>query len=307
MKAGTESPDSRFKLEWTAGKRDQGKLLREFLAEKEISRASLTDIKFNGGSIRVNSGEATVRYRLGGTEHIEVRFPHEELSPGLVPENLPLEIVYEDAYVMVIEKPPGMNTIPSRDRPRGSMANAIAGYYQRIGLASTIHIVTRLDRDTSGLMLIAKHRHVHHLLSALQKEGKVNRYYEAIVHGPVEKDRGFIDAPIGRKDTSIIEREVRDDGQYAYTGYKVIERLQGYTHLKLKLQTGRTHQIRVHLAHIGHPLAGDDLYGGTLVHIARQALHCESLSFYHPLLDQERYFERAIPADMKKLIEWGRT
>ncbi|PLT30429.1 RluA family pseudouridine synthase [Peribacillus deserti] len=292
-----------FHLEWTAEERDLGRLLREFLAEQHISRASLTDIKYNGGRILVDGEEVTVRYILKPNDKIKVIFPKEQISTGLIKENLPLDIVYEDHYLMVISKPPLVNTIPSRDRPAGSIANAIAGYYDRNNISSTIHIVTRLDRDTSGLMLIAKHRHVHHLLSEQQKSGTVNRYYEAIVEGVIAEDRRIIDEPIGRKETSIIEREVREDGKPARTIVEVKEKLPTATHVYLKLMTGRTHQIRVHMSHIGYPLTGDDLYGGSRRHIKRQALHCRKLSFYHPFLRKELTFTKEMPPDMSKALD----
>ena len=170
----------------------------------------------------------------------------------------------------------------------------LLGYYKKSGIAATIHIVTRLDRDTSGLVLVAKHRHIHHLLSGQQKQGDVKRKYQAIAEGIILTDEGRIEAPIGRKDTSIMEREVREDGQYACTDYQVLARSESYTFLELQLHTGRTHQIRVHLAYIGHPLAGDDLYGGTRGKISRQALHCCSLSFTHPVTKEKMNFFRRV-------------
>ncbi|WP_409294722.1 RluA family pseudouridine synthase [Peribacillus sp. SCS-26] len=292
-----------FRLEWTVPQEDGGKLLRVFLNEQSISRAALTDIKFGGGSIKVNGEAATVRRLLKEGDLVSVFFPPEAAGASLMAEDIPLDIVYEDDYLLVIAKPPFMNTIPSRERPHGSVANALAGYYKKHKIASTIHIVTRLDRDTSGLMLIAKHRHVHHLLSVLQQEGRVNRFYEALVEGTIEGEGGRIEAPIGRKDSSIIEREVRKDGKYACTGYEIKERLGEGTHIALKLMTGRTHQIRVHMAHIGFPLAGDDLYGGSRSLISRQALHCSRLSFFHPFLGKTLSFSQPLPDDMEKLLQ----
>ena len=195
-----------------------------------------------------------------------------------------------------------MNTIPSREHPTGSLANGLAGYYKKRGLAATIHIVTRLDRDTSGLVLVAKHRHIHHLLSEQQKQGEVKRRYQAIAEGIIASDEGRIEAPIGRKHTSIIEREVREDGQYACTLFRVLARLESYTHLELQLLTGRTHQIRVHMAYLGHPLAGDDLYGGSRDNISRQALHCSALTFTHPLTKQVMSFFEELPEDMAMIL-----
>jgi 23S rRNA pseudouridine1911/1915/1917 synthase len=292
-----------FVLTWKITEKDEGKLVREFLKEQNISRTALTDIKFHGGGIYVNGKFVTVRHVLRAGEVLEVRFPPEQRSADMVPQPLPLSIVYEDDYLLVVNKPPFMSTIPSREHPTGTLANALLYYYDQQQLPTTIHVVTRLDRDTSGLLLVAKHRHVHHLLSELQKRGQIKRRYEAVCHGQLSQDKGTIDAPIGRKSDSIIEREVREDGQRAVTHFQVIKRMQHYTHVSLQLETGRTHQIRVHMSHIGHPLVGDELYGGSRGKLSRQALHSKELSFFHPFVQKEYCFQSDLPEDMKRLIE----
>ncbi len=290
-----------FQLTWQITEQQAGTVLREFLKAQHISKAALADIKFKGGRIQVNDREETVRYLLRVNDLVNVQFPIEHTSEGLLPEDLPLQIVYEDDYVLIINKPPFTNTIPSREHPTGSIANRIAGYYKRKNIASTVHVVTRLDRDTSGLMLIAKHRHVHHLLSEQQKKGNVSRTYEAFVHGHLQ-DEGKVEVPIGRKGTSIIEREVREDGQYACTMYQSLALFDAFSHIQLQLLTGRTHQIRVHMSYLGHPLLGDDLYGGSLNLISRQALHCKQITFYHPFKEETLTFQAELIEDMKKLI-----
>lgn len=294
---------SGFMLQWKIQSADAGKWVKQFLKEQRISKTALTDIKFQGGKITVNEHEVNVRYTLEPNDLLKVEFPVEKPSAGLIPENLSLDIVYEDEYVLVVNKPMGMNTIPSRDHPTGSLANGLIGYFQRTGLQATTHIVTRLDRDTSGLVLVAKHRHVHHLLSEQQKAGIIKRTYEAFVEGELKTTGGRIEEPIGRKDDSIIEREVRPNGQYALTHYRVLQRFPHFTWLELRLETGRTHQIRVHLSYIGHPLLGDDLYGGSLKWMNRQALHCKHLLFFHPFLKKTFQFSAELPADMKRLLK----
>jgi 23S rRNA pseudouridine1911/1915/1917 synthase len=291
-----------FTLQWTIEKKDEKKLIREFLKIHDISKAALTDIKFNGGSIMINNEPVTVRYMLKEGDLLTVSFPIEYPSLELKPENLRIEIIYEDDYLLIVNKPPYMSTIPSREHPSGSLANGLLYYYKEIGLASTIHIVNRLDRDTSGLLAVAKHRHIHHLFSKQQKTGTIKRRYAAIVEGILKAGDGIISEPIGRKDSSIIEREVRSDGQRAVTHYRVIERKDNLTYLFLQLETGRTHQIRVHLSHLGHPLVGDSLYGGVKTDIDRQALHCFELSFMHPILKTKCYFNSKIPEDMQQLL-----
>ena len=259
--------NSRFQLQWEVNRFQAGQTIKEFLKEEEISRIALTDIKFRGGNILVNGMEVNVRYLLKEGETLTVIFPPENPSEGIAGESIPLEILFEDQYLLVINKPAGMSTIPSREHPTGSLANALVGYYLKIGLKATAHIVTRLDRDTSGIVLIAKSRHIHHLFSKQQQKGKVQRTYEAFAEGIISPEKVSIEEPIGRKSDSIIEREVRSDGQYARTDYQVLKRYIEFTHVELQLKTGRTHQIRVHMSYIGHPLLGDDLYGGSLLHI----------------------------------------
>jgi 23S rRNA pseudouridine1911/1915/1917 synthase len=289
-------------LQWTIPSNYEGRLLREFLVDQKVSKRTLTSVKFEGGKICVNKSEVNVRHLLKKDDIVELVFPPETGSDKLIPENMPLNIVYEDGDVLVVDKPPGLNTIPSKEHMTGSLANGIAGYYKRISLASAVHIVTRLDRDTSGLVLIAKHRHIHHLFSLQQKGREVSRTYEALAEGEMKSTQGVIEKPIGRKETSIIEREIRQDGQYACTAYLVLGQFSQAVHLSLHPETGRTHQIRVHMSSIGHPLLGDDLYGGHMGLIKRQALHCRTLSFFHPMTKEWMEFNCPLASDMKDVL-----
>jgi 23S rRNA pseudouridine1911/1915/1917 synthase len=275
-------------------------LLRDFLKRNDISKKALTDIKFKGGLILVNGEEKTVRTVLNTDDIVIVQFPNEIFSEDLVLEYVPFDIVYEDDFVLVINKPFGIPSIPSREHPKGTIANGLLYYFSQIGLQSTVHIVTRLDKDTSGLMLVAKNRFVHHLFSKNGLE-HIQRKYEAFVHGQLEDSSGIIDAPIGRKADSLIEREVRQDGQKAITQYEVISFNEKYSFLRLQLETGRTHQIRVHLSFLGHSLVGDDLYGGSVETLKRQALHSYAIQFYHPFHQKNYFFEIGLPSD---LAEW---
>lgn len=293
---------SRFQLQWEINIDNHGKLIRDFLKEQFISKSALTDIKFAGGRISVNNHEVTVRRPLQAGDLLVVEFPLENRSDSLKGEELLLDILYEDDYVLVINKEAGISTIPSREHPSGSLANGIIGYYEKKNHDATVHIVTRLDRDTSGLVLVAKHRHIHHLLSTQQKHGIIKRTYEAIAAGIFLHKKGTIEEPIGRKKDSIIERTVQKDGQYACTHYEVLQQMTDFAHVRLMLETGRTHQIRVHLSHIGHPLLGDDLYGGPAASITRQALHCRSLAFIHPITQKPLLFQTSLPKDMKRLV-----
>jgi len=292
-----------FKLQFQA--MEDGELLREAIYKQEISSRALTDIKYRGGKILVNGEEKNVRHILSKGDEITIIFPEEQASESLQPEHGELNIVYEDEALLIIDKPPFMNTIPSREHPTGSIANFVYGYFQERGIDSTIHVVTRLDRDTSGLVCIAKHRHIHHLMSIELQKGLIKKEYEAIVHGHISKDVSII-LPIARKSSSIIEREVRKDGQFAHTEVKLLKHFlyqkEPLSHVRVHLHTGRTHQIRVHMSHIGHPLVGDDLYGGSKELYDRQALHCVHLEFFHPLTREKIIFSSEIVESMKKII-----
>lgn len=296
---------NRFQLQFQAEM--DGQLLRDAISRQGISRKGLTSIKFNGGTIHVNGVEQNVRYVLNKGDLITIIFPEEKISSGLIVEHGKLNIVYEDEAFIILNKPPFINTIPSRQQPTGSIANMVSGYFEEQGIPSTVHIVTRLDRDTSGLLCIAKHSHIHHLMGLQQRKQMINKQYEAMVHGHIELDNQIIEAPIGRKDSSIIEREVRPDGQFSRTDVTVVKR--GYmkngepiTHVRLKLHTGRTHQIRVHMAHLGHPLVGDELYGGSRELYDRQALHCVLLEMKHPLTGEDLHFTSEILESMVQLL-----
>lgn len=291
-------------MTWVVKKTEAPVLLREFLKSKQISKAALTDIKFHGGALFVNEEEVTVRTTLSPGDVVNVHFPPEKKSESMVSEDLTLHIVYEDEHFLAVNKPPGMPTIPSLYQPKGSLAAGVLFYYQQNGIPGTFHAVNRLDKDTSGIVLVAKHRFAHSLMSKQQREKTINREYIALVHGKMEQDFGTIDSPIGRNPDSIIERMIREDGQPSVTHYEKIEYITSLdtSVVKLKLETGRTHQIRVHMASIGHSLLGDDLYGGSLNLISRQALHSESTCFIHPFSQKQVKIHVNLPDDMKNLL-----
>ncbi|OEH91681.1 RluA family pseudouridine synthase [Bacillus solimangrovi] len=278
-------------------------LLREFLhKEKRFSRRLLTTTKFSGGGLYVNDQEVTVRYVLQKGDNVTVKLPKEVKGDRMVPEQMALTILYEDEHVLVVDKRPNMSVIPSSDHPNGTLANAILYYYDQIGISNTVHFVNRLDRDTSGALLIAKDRFTHHLFSLAQQENLIHRQYTAIAEGVIIPDSGTINEPIARKEGSIIERIVHPNGQRAVTHFKVEDRSDGHTLLSLKLETGRTHQIRVHLASLGHPLLGDSLYGGNDKQINRQALHSTMLTFIHPFLEKQVEVCSPLPPDFKDVL-----
>lgn len=281
-------------------------LLKDFLKLKHLSKRALTAVKYEGGRILVNGEERTVRWVLEHGDRVIIEFPPEEIGEGLVPEHGELSILAEDDSILVVEKPAGQGTIPSRNHPKGTLANSISGKYVIDEHPATVHVVTRLDTDTSGVVCIAKNRHIHHLLSTQMQQTGFDRRYIAFVSGWILEETFTIEMPIGRKDGSIIERIVRPDGQYARTDVLVAGRFEmdgsRYTVVELQLHTGRTHQIRVHMSHVGHPLLGDDLYGGPCNLISRQALHCRSVLFLHPSTNNEVSFESDLPQDLLRLL-----
>ncbi len=292
-----------FKISWIVKENEAPVLLREYLKTKQISKAALTDIKFHGGALFLNEEEVTVRTLLNSGDKVSVCFPPETKSESMEAENIPIDIVYEDEHFLVVNKLAGMPTIPSLYQPKGSLAAAVLFYYQVKEISGTFHAVNRLDKETSGIVLVAKHRFAHSLMSKQQINKSIKRGYIAFVHGKIENLKGTIDTPIGRNPDSIIERMVREDGQDSITHYEKIEYLpdHDFSVVRLKLETGRTHQIRVHMASIGHPLLGDDLYGGRLNLINRQALHSERTIFVHPFTGEQIKLEVSCPKDMKDL------
>lgn len=290
-------------MKWQIEKEHQGISIRQYLQEiHSFSRRIIIALKFEGGQILVNGFPKTVRYRLAVGDLLTVIFPKETIGANLKPEEMLLDIVYEDNDIIIVNKQAGMATMPGVNHQTGTVANGLLAYYKKKNIPYTIHVVTRLDRDTSGLMLIAKHRYSHSLLAESHLHGKLKREYTALVEGHLEDKHGKIDAKIARKEDSIIERTVDEHGKEAITNYRVVGEYNDHSLVNIELETGRTHQIRVHFSYVGHPLLGDDLYGKRSEQINRHALHCGQLSFEHPLTKQWLSFHEPIPADMRRLI-----
>jgi len=253
----------------------------------------------NSGTISVNNHHISINHIVCPGDIITVNW---QQACTIIPTKLPLSIYYEDEYMLIIDKPVGMLVHPTTSEHCTTLANAVIHYFRAKQLPYNFHPVHRLDRNTSGLVLIAKQPHIQHLLS-LHDIKHLNRQYLALATGTLIPAEGTIDAPIARHPDSIIQRIVDDSGQHAVTCYKVLKQLNKASLMELTLLTGRTHQIRVHLSHIGHPLLGDDLYGGSRELIGRQALHAARLYFTHPVSGQTVDVSSSLPPDLLQLLK----
>lgn len=289
-------------LEHQVSLREQGKSLEDVC--KSILRISGRMIQklTRDNGMQVNGKKSFLAYQVKTGDRIQVKVFKKE-SYGVEPEELPLEILYEDDHLLVVNKPPGLAVHPTEPHHKRTLANAIAYYYQTIGLQTKVNHVHRLDKDTSGAILIAKHALAHSILDEQLRNREIKREYYAIVAGTPSKLSDKIDLPIGRDRHHATRRRVSTSGDQAVTHYEVIETFGDAALLKLRLDTGRTHQIRVHLSHIGHPVFGDYLYGGPLKRIKRQALHAAKLSFYHPFTREMIDVIAPLPDDMNNLIK----
>ena len=227
---------------------------------------------------------------------LKIDLSYEEASDNIVPNNdISLKILYEDEWMLIVDKPPFMPVHPSINHYEDSLSNGVKAYFESIGLKKKIRPVNRLDKNTTGIVIFAKSEYIQENLTDYEK------YYLAIVNGKTD-DSGVIDKPIARKLPSIIERTVRDDGDQAITRYKTLEFKNNMSLVECKLETGRTHQIRVHMASIGHFIIGDDLYGESSTLINRQALHAYKIKFVHPVSRIEIIIESELPDDMRNVL-----
>lgn len=292
---------------------DAGQRLDGFLASsiEELSRSRIQNL-CDGGKVLVDGKKAKKNLRLSGGELITVDIPEPE-PVELVPQDIPLDIIYEDDCLLVINKPKGMVVHPAPGHPDGTVVNAVmyhcGGSLSGIGGELRPGIVHRIDKDTSGLLVVAKNDMAHAGLAAQLKDKSLSRIYEAIAVGRIRDDSGRIDAPIGR---SLRDRKKMAVGgaaaREAATRYEVIARYTGYTHVRCILETGRTHQIRVHMAYIGHPLAGDAVYGygAGKTGLDGQCLHAGKIRFIHPKTGEVMTFECPLPQyfiDFRRKLE----
>lgn len=295
-------------LEYRISVKEAGRTIKDFLKEKGYSRQNIVELKKMPESILVDGRWEYVTYSLQEGDVLRIQIKETASSEKIIPVNLPFPIMYEDEDILVVNKPLDMPTHPSLNNYDNSLANAAAYYFRCKGQKFCFRCINRLDRDTTGLTILAKHMVSCSILQEDMLKRSIKREYLAIVDGIITEDEGTIDAPIGRKDGSTIERMVDyEKGEHAVTHYKVLARKKDITLVSLILETGRTHQIRVHMASIGHPLIGDFLYHPEDKRMKRQALHAWHLVFTHPITKQEMSWEAPIPEDMKTFWESGVT
>lgn len=271
---------------------------------KQFSRSQIQRW-IEDGHVKVNDQPVKPKYKLAVGDVVTIE-PEKPKKIDLVPENIPLDIVYEDDDVIVVNKPQGMVVHPAPGHPDHTLVNALL-YHSPL---STINgefrpgIVHRIDKDTSGLLMVAKNDMAHRSLAAQLKAKTNEREYVALVHGVIKEDQGTIDAPLGRSPKDRKKQAVVADGRHAVTHFKVLKRYQHYTLVSCRLETGRTHQIRVHMKYIGHPLAGDPLYGPRKTLPGNgQYLHARLLGFKHPRTGKQLTFTAPLPSYFQKMLD----
>lgn len=273
------------------------------ILQKELNISSRLLYKLiRQNKILLNNNICDTRDVANIGDTIIVDFCYEEDNTNIFSTEMNLNIVYEDEWLLIINKPAGIAVHPSILHYSDSLCNGVKFYFDSIGLKKKIRPVNRLDLNTSGLVIFAKCEYIQECLIRQMMNNSFKKEYLAICSGLLEKEHGIIDLPICRKDGSIIERCISESGQKAITYYEVLKFFDNYSLVKCTLETGRTHQIRVHMSAIGHPLIGDSLYGVSSNLINRQALHCYKLHFLHPVSKELLSFVGELSDDFKKLI-----
>lgn len=292
------------KLIFKVAAEDEGLKLREYLKSKQKLSSRLIKGAAIEGRITVNEKITKLNYVVKHNDEIGFNVVKEE-SQNIDPEKMDIEVVYEDSDIIVVNKQPGIVVHPTKSYPTGTLANGLLYYFKEKGENCIVRLVSRLDMDTSGLIIIAKNQFSHMALARDMSNENFEKSYLAIVHGNMKEKQGVINLPIYRTGGDTIKRIVDERGQESVTRFKVVESFNKGDLVQLTLETGRTHQIRVHLTHLGNPLYGDSLYGveDDSNYIKRQALHAYKLKFPHPRTGDILDLEIDIPEDMKELLD----
>ena len=293
----------------TASTEDAGTRLDAFLAARlpELSRSRAASL-VQEGRVTVNGRPAPKSCRLSGGETLSVDLPEQPADTALTAQDIPLDVVYEDGDVIVVNKPAGLVVHPAPGHPDGTLVNALLHHcgdsLSGIGGEKRPGIVHRIDRDTSGLIIAAKNDAAHAFLSAQLSDHTLARTYECLVTGSLKQDSGTVNAPIGRHPADRKKMAVVAGGRPAVTHWEVVARYPGVTHLRCRLETGRTHQIRVHMAHIGHPILGDTVYGAKkpVPGLTGQCLHATGLRFLHPRTHETVELTCPLPEEFTRML-----
>ncbi|NFM77437.1 RluA family pseudouridine synthase [Clostridium botulinum] len=280
--------------------------IKDYLREMENLSGRFIRKAVRDGRVFVNKEKVIKKHKLSQDDLIEI-YMQEDEHQNIEPEDMNIEIVYEDNDIIVINKRPGIVVHPTKGHPTGTLSNGILYHFKKNGEKSIVRLVSRLDRDTSGLIIIAKNQFSHMRLASDMSKDRFRKIYIAVVHGSMKEKEGRINLPIYKEEEGeSIKRIVDERGQESITTYEVLEELSKGSVVRLELETGRTHQIRVHMSHLGHPLYGDSLYGKgeeEKEYIERQALHAYKLEFPHPRTGDILKLQCSLPDDIKNLIE----
>lgn len=291
-----------MKLSYTIKNNENFDNVKEVLKTRfEISDRLLLKLK-NNNKIFLNNSSCGIKADVHSNDTIEVHLDFKENNSNIVATKMQLNIIYEDDYLLILNKPAGIPIHPSMQHYEDSLSNGVKYYFDSINLNKKIRPVNRLDKDTSGIVIFAKNEYIQECLIRQMKKHCFIKEYIAICNGTLANSKGTIDKPISRKPNSIIERCVDSNGDYAITHYTVLKSNSEVSVLHILLETGRTHQIRVHLSYIGNPIIGDTLYGSSSDLIARQALHSYKLSFIHPISKNKMILTAPLYDDMEKVI-----
>lgn len=290
-----------MKLTYTVTNQSQHKTLRQVLKnEFHISSRLLTILKHNK-QILLNDTFTFLDSPVSTGDVIKVNLDIIEDNSNIVPLHIKLDIIYEDDSLLIVNKPSNMAIHPSCLHYETTLSNAVKAYFDSINLHRKIRPITRLDKDTSGIVVFAKNQYIQECLVKQMETNIFKKKYIAILDGILENSSGIINAPIARKNNSIIERCINPNGDISISHYKVLAK-NTFTLVEFRLETGRTHQLRVHSKYLGYPILGDSLYGNSSKLIDRQALHCYTIEFIHPINKKKMQFTAPIPNDMENII-----
>ncbi|MFS0920102.1 RluA family pseudouridine synthase [Brevibacillus sp. 179-C 1.1 NHS] len=301
-------------IEYIVSEEDAGMNVEQIVRQKLNVSGRMIQRLTRSKGILLNRKQPFLQRQVKAGDNVAVRVIERQEQPSGQPRHdtkpegattpLPsIDILYEDDHLLIANKPAGMMVHPVNQEQTDTLVHALAAVLAARGEQASVHPVHRLDKDTSGAILVAKSSYGHQLADKLLREGGIHREYLVVASGVLTEGSGTIDAPIGRDARHPTKRRVVESGDPAITHYEIQQISEGMTLARVWLETGRTHQIRVHFAHIGHPLSGDTMYGGARGLLRRQALHASKLSFLHPLLDKEIVVEAPIPSDLKRLIQ----